>query len=137
MRKWQKIFGVLLILAMIAVLRSGAAYVPLDAEYPESRFQRVVADANLGLILALGSVPLEPTQAIPVWDLEPSPQGTRIPAGKEKPGGRGRSTARPAKTGDEGRVSLTTRRSRSSTRFRVACGSGRPYVLSRIRRFTA
>ncbi len=59
-----------MILAMIAVLRSGAAYVPLDAEYPESRFQRVVADANLGLILALGSVPLKRTQPIPVWDLE-------------------------------------------------------------------
>ena len=40
-----------LVAAILAVLRTGAAYVPLDPRYPEDRIEFIAADADLALIL--------------------------------------------------------------------------------------
>ena len=40
------------VVAMLAILKTGAAYVPLDTEYPKSRLQHIVDDAKLKCILA-------------------------------------------------------------------------------------
>src|SRR5205823_5984928 len=39
------------IVAILAVLKAGAAYVPLDPSYPEARLRFMVADAELPLVL--------------------------------------------------------------------------------------
>ena len=41
-----------LIVAIIGILRSGAAYVPIDPEYPEGHRQHVLTDAGAGHIIA-------------------------------------------------------------------------------------
>ncbi len=38
--------------ALLAALKSGGAYLPLDPEYPEERLRRVLADAGAGIVLA-------------------------------------------------------------------------------------
>jgi amino acid adenylation domain-containing protein len=43
-----------LIVALIAILKSGACYVPLDPAYPASRLQFMVADANVSLVISRG-----------------------------------------------------------------------------------
>jgi amino acid adenylation domain-containing protein len=43
-------------IAVLATLKAGAAYVPLDPEYPRERVAFMIADANLRLILTLESV---------------------------------------------------------------------------------
>lgn len=43
-----------LIVALIAILKSGACYVPLDPAYPPSRLQFMVADANVSLVISRG-----------------------------------------------------------------------------------
>lgn len=41
-----------LIVAIVAVLKAGAAYVPIDPEYPTERLRLIVEDARLALLLA-------------------------------------------------------------------------------------
>jgi amino acid adenylation domain-containing protein/non-ribosomal peptide synthase protein (TIGR01720 family) len=41
-----------LVVAMLAILKAGAAYVPLDPGYPEERLAFMIADAGLAVILA-------------------------------------------------------------------------------------
>ncbi|MEO8673045.1 MAG: amino acid adenylation domain-containing protein, partial [Tahibacter sp.] len=40
-----------LLVAMLAVMKSGAAYVPLDPAYPDERIAYVLADANVSMLL--------------------------------------------------------------------------------------
>ena len=40
-----------MVVAMLAVLQSGAAYVPMDAAYPEGRLRHMASDANCRVIL--------------------------------------------------------------------------------------
>lgn len=42
-----------LVIAMYAVLKAGAAYVPLDLDYPEERIAFIASDAQCNIILAL------------------------------------------------------------------------------------
>ncbi|MFC1830809.1 amino acid adenylation domain-containing protein [Thermodesulfobacteriota bacterium] len=42
-----------MIIAMLAVLKSGSAYVPLDPDYPESRIGYMLADAKPAVVLTL------------------------------------------------------------------------------------
>ena len=42
-----------LIVALVAVLESGAAYVPLDPSYPAARLERMAADAGLAALLTV------------------------------------------------------------------------------------
>ncbi len=43
--------GIELVTAILAILKAGAAYVPLDPKYPESRIRYMVADSGLGVIV--------------------------------------------------------------------------------------
>ncbi|MCB2407698.1 non-ribosomal peptide synthetase, partial [Hymenobacter lucidus] len=45
----------LLVATITGILRAGAAYVPIDKEYPAERVRDIVADANLTLILTDGN----------------------------------------------------------------------------------
>jgi non-ribosomal peptide synthetase component F len=45
-----------LIVALLAVLKSGAAYVPLDPSYPQDRLAFMAQDANLSLLLTQASL---------------------------------------------------------------------------------
>jgi amino acid adenylation domain-containing protein len=53
--------GVELVAALLAVLKAGAAYVPLDPAYPRQRLEQMLDDARASLVLAqeatLGSLP--------------------------------------------------------------------------------
>ncbi|MEN9867793.1 MAG: hypothetical protein RL748_3383, partial [Pseudomonadota bacterium] len=44
--------SVAMVVAVLAVLKAGAAYVPLDPEYPAARLDYMIADAGLDLVLA-------------------------------------------------------------------------------------
>ncbi|WP_062982507.1 non-ribosomal peptide synthetase [Nocardia anaemiae] len=66
-----------LIVAMVAVLRTGAAYVPLDPGYPEQRLRAIVADAAPALIVTGGGVALpDSLAAVPVLRIGDRPRVT-------------------------------------------------------------
>lgn len=50
---------------ILGVLRSGAAFVPLDPAYPEERLRFVAADAKLAAVLADAALPYAALQPIP------------------------------------------------------------------------
>ncbi|MCB5183570.1 amino acid adenylation domain-containing protein, partial [Streptomyces antimicrobicus] len=50
--------GVDLIVGLLAVVKSGAAYVPMDPDYPADRLAYMVADASPALVVTVGSVDL-------------------------------------------------------------------------------
>ena len=78
----------LAVMAMHAVLKAGAAYVPLDVDSPAARTERIVRSADPALVLAapdsaelLEALALVPTcrwgaSATPVWRPVPSPART-------------------------------------------------------------
>ncbi|BBL77218.1 non-ribosomal peptide synthetase [Methylomagnum ishizawai] len=43
-----------LVVALLAVLKAGAAYVPLDLDYPAERLAYMLADSGVGIVLAAG-----------------------------------------------------------------------------------
>jgi amino acid adenylation domain-containing protein len=45
-----------MLIAVIAVMKTGAAYVPLDPEFPAERLTYMVADAKLGLVISQSSL---------------------------------------------------------------------------------
>jgi amino acid adenylation domain-containing protein len=45
------------VVAILATLKAGAAYVPLDPEYPQDHLARVIADSGLSLLLTQERVP--------------------------------------------------------------------------------
>lgn len=62
-----------MIVALLAVLKAGAAYLPLDPKYPLARLKYMVKDANLGAVITSTSCPLDLSQdacIIPVDDSE-------------------------------------------------------------------
>ncbi|HET6378043.1 MAG TPA: amino acid adenylation domain-containing protein [Methylocella sp.] len=58
-----------LVIALLAVLKTGSAYVPLDPEYPSARLNAMLADSSPAMILSAGSVPEELRGGLPVLDL--------------------------------------------------------------------
>lgn len=73
--------GPSMLVSVLAVLKSGAAYVPLDPAYPDARLQVIAEDADFDLVLAeaeavlgwLGDVQrLDPTEAM-AQDADASP----------------------------------------------------------------
>ncbi|MFJ4097366.1 amino acid adenylation domain-containing protein [Kitasatospora sp. NPDC089913] len=69
--------------ALLAVLRSGAASLPLDAEYPADRTAAMLADAAPGLVLTDEGWPLpELLAGLPVLPVRgPRPEAAPAPAG--------------------------------------------------------
>ncbi|MER6168268.1 amino acid adenylation domain-containing protein [Streptomyces violaceorubidus] len=68
--------GAELVAALLGVLKSGAAYVPLDPSYPEDRLRYLARDAGLSLVLAR-----EPHAAFDGCPrLEPPPEAEDVPA---------------------------------------------------------
>ena len=39
------------VVSMVAILKAGAAYVPIDPDYPESRIQYIIQDSQAKVIL--------------------------------------------------------------------------------------
>ena len=65
----QRGFG--MVTAVLAALRCGAAYVPLDPSYPRERLQYMAGDAELAALVVDGkSLPNAPTAACPRIDLD-------------------------------------------------------------------
>ena len=68
-----------MIVALLAVLRAGAAYVPMDPAYPADRVSYVIKDSSAALVLTQGDLAaLLPPDAGPLMlleDLEPLPSG--------------------------------------------------------------
>ena len=52
-----------MVVALVGVLKAGAAYVPLDPAYPKDRLAFMVADARMPVLLAQRHVPLPPHEA--------------------------------------------------------------------------
>ncbi|MGI5282057.1 amino acid adenylation domain-containing protein [Nonomuraea polychroma] len=66
--------------AMLAVLRTGAAYLPLDPAHPAARIELVLADSGAQLQVTAG----EPvTTAVPALRLDGEAPALRLPAGAE------------------------------------------------------
>ncbi|MBP2479340.1 amino acid adenylation domain-containing protein [Crossiella equi] len=64
-----------LVVAILAVLKTGAAYVPIDPEHPADRVTGVLADARPVAVLTLGEVAL----AVPVPRLDLAALPERVP----------------------------------------------------------
>jgi amino acid adenylation domain-containing protein len=59
-----------LLVTLLGVLKSGAAYVPLDPAYPRARLQQMIGDAGLALLLGdAASLALLPAGGTPVLDV--------------------------------------------------------------------
>ena len=59
-----------LVVALIAVLKTGAAYVPLDPDYPLQRLCAMVEDSALEILLSRGRAPCEIAGTLPVLGLQ-------------------------------------------------------------------
>ncbi|MFJ5677504.1 amino acid adenylation domain-containing protein [Streptomyces sp. NPDC093097] len=73
------------VVAMLAVLKSGHAYVPLDPAYPAERLEFMARDAALSLVLSDGEVPSGLAE-LPVVRLDAA-EPSDPPAAVEVPGG--------------------------------------------------
>jgi amino acid adenylation domain-containing protein len=58
------------LVAVLAVLKSGAAYIPLDPSYPQERLAYMVQDSGAGLLLTESRIPRLKDCGIPVIDLD-------------------------------------------------------------------
>jgi amino acid adenylation domain-containing protein len=58
------------LVAVLGILKAGAAYLPLDPSYPAERLAFVLNDANAALIIAGADAPVIPNVQIPIVQLE-------------------------------------------------------------------
>ena len=59
-----------LMIGLIGIIKAGAAYVPLDPEYPDKRLSLVLADARIDALVTRGDLlPRVPRSSAPVVDL--------------------------------------------------------------------
>jgi amino acid adenylation domain-containing protein len=58
-----------MVVALLAVLKAGAAYVPLDPQLPEARLRLMIEDSAVALLLAHSEVQLE-SSTVPRWSLD-------------------------------------------------------------------
>ncbi|MGW0584111.1 amino acid adenylation domain-containing protein, partial [Streptomyces sp. NPDC002920] len=75
------------IAAILAVMKSGAAYLPLDPGLPPSRIQDMLADARPVLVLTdpATSLPATDVPVIGLTDLEGAPEAEPTPPGPDHP----------------------------------------------------
>lgn len=59
-----------LIAGLLGILKAGAAYVPLDPDYPAARLQRIVDGARLQHLVSLGAVASSPSLTVPTLCLD-------------------------------------------------------------------
>jgi hypothetical protein len=59
-----------MVVSLLAVLKAGAAYVPLEAGYPAERLRYMIADAGVGLVLTSGGLAERVGVGAPVVDVE-------------------------------------------------------------------
>ncbi len=59
--------------ALLAILKAGAAYVPLDPEFPGARVRTVAQDCGMALLLSSSRLPLGEELPCPTLDLEALP----------------------------------------------------------------
>ncbi|MHB2015944.1 MAG: amino acid adenylation domain-containing protein [Candidatus Xenobia bacterium] len=59
------------IVAMLAVLKAGAVYVPIDSAWPEERRRLVLEDSGVSVVLTRSDVPQEEAETAPPRQLEP------------------------------------------------------------------
>ncbi|HEV2735895.1 MAG TPA: condensation domain-containing protein, partial [Longimicrobiaceae bacterium] len=76
-----------LVVAEVAVLKAGAAYVPLDASYPPGRIAHVVADSGSRVVLSRAGEELPRLPGVERVDVDDArggeADGARVPAGSE------------------------------------------------------
>ncbi len=48
--------GVGLVVALLGVLKAGAAYLPLDPDYPAGRVEYMVRDSGVGLVVSVSGL---------------------------------------------------------------------------------
>ncbi|HUA80350.1 MAG TPA: amino acid adenylation domain-containing protein, partial [Dyella sp.] len=71
------------LIAVLGILKAGAAYLPLDPNYPAERLAFVINDAHAALIIAGAQTPALPGVALPVMQLEQlqgDPSAHRLPS---------------------------------------------------------
>ncbi|GAA2515262.1 non-ribosomal peptide synthetase [Winogradskya humida] len=61
------------VVAMLAVLKAGAAFLPLDPDLPTARLDYIVADANAALVLTLDDVSLDDAEPVGPPEVTVSP----------------------------------------------------------------
>src|SRR5262249_36690233 len=66
--------GVDMVAVLLAVLKSNAAYIPVDPEFPTDRIRHMLADAGPALLVTTGT--LVEAGAIPVLAVEPAYRGS-------------------------------------------------------------
>ncbi|MDI6099254.1 amino acid adenylation domain-containing protein [Actinoplanes sp. NEAU-A12] len=69
-----------LMVAVYAVLKSGAGYLPVDVRYPPDRIDFMLADAAPALTVTVGTVGLDPAHAGEILRLDDDPVTTAIAA---------------------------------------------------------
>src|SRR5690606_35165271 len=83
--------------AILAVLRAGAAYVPLDPDFPAERLRYMVQDSGLPLVLAHGRLvadaPFDGVEIVEVDALPGDLSSPDLPAPSPAGGGAGRDLA--------------------------------------------
>nr|WP_245557080.1 non-ribosomal peptide synthetase [Jongsikchunia kroppenstedtii] len=57
------------LIATWAVIRSGAAFLPVDPRYPADRIEHMLTDSGVGLVITHGTEALPTTAGLPVLDL--------------------------------------------------------------------
>ena len=58
-----------IVVAMLGVVRAGAAYLPINTRYPEARVREMVEDAQPDVVLGLGGVPVEELDGVWAGDV--------------------------------------------------------------------
>ncbi|GGK23420.1 hypothetical protein GCM10010124_14870 [Pilimelia terevasa] len=81
--------GAAMLTGLLAVLKSGAAYVPLDPDSPDDRLAWIVADARADLLLSTPELAADrPDLGAPVLHLDPTGEVAPAPGGvAQAPGG--------------------------------------------------
>lgn len=59
-----------LLIAMCAVFKAGAAYVPVDPDYPQERIEYMASDCKPKAILSTRDMKMECLKDIPVWNMK-------------------------------------------------------------------
>jgi amino acid adenylation domain-containing protein len=71
-----------LVVAMLAVLKAGGAFVPLDPDWPEIRVRSVAEDAGIVAVCVAGSADPAPVPPVPVLTVDLAEPG--VPAGPRR-----------------------------------------------------